>query len=231
MRSISSNGNGWGRASVGRTPPKLKHPTLQHDHLGAQNWTGRHDRHGIEFAGLCPLHPETRPSFHLNNQKTSLLPPSSQPASLTPKPARRPNRGSCSPVPSPRGTSGGNPSVLSRDRGLGRLRTGHEPISTQPRIDPGKAPAILRLVLRRCRPVSINRSRLRFLSPRRFPPRFAAPSNQAGILIGSAGYARCCANNIRPGTFRPARLFSSGSPALWRVWHQPPLLSALPQPA
>src|SRR6266568_9030723 len=43
---------------------KQKFPLL--DYLRQQNWTARPAGHGPEFVGLCPLHPETRPSFYVN---------------------------------------------------------------------------------------------------------------------------------------------------------------------
>ena len=36
------------------------------DYLRQQNWTGQPVGQGPEFVGLCPLHPETRPSFYVN---------------------------------------------------------------------------------------------------------------------------------------------------------------------
>lgn len=39
------------------------------DYLQQQNWTLRPAGNGSEFVGLCPLHPETRPSFYVNVQK------------------------------------------------------------------------------------------------------------------------------------------------------------------
>jgi len=39
------------------------------DYLRQQNWTARPAGHGPEFVGLCPLHPETRPSFYVNTRK------------------------------------------------------------------------------------------------------------------------------------------------------------------
>ena len=38
-------------------------------YLHQQNWTGQPAAHGPEFVGLCPLHPETRPSFYVNTRK------------------------------------------------------------------------------------------------------------------------------------------------------------------
>jgi DNA primase len=39
------------------------------DYLRQQNWTGRTSGHGPEFVGLCPLHPEIRPSFYVNTRR------------------------------------------------------------------------------------------------------------------------------------------------------------------
>jgi hypothetical protein len=39
------------------------------DYLRQQNWTARPAAHGPEFVGLCPLQPETRPSFYVNTRK------------------------------------------------------------------------------------------------------------------------------------------------------------------
>ena len=38
-------------------------------YLRQQNWTGRPAGPSGEFVGLCPLHPETRPSFYVNARK------------------------------------------------------------------------------------------------------------------------------------------------------------------
>lgn len=46
---------------------KQRFPLL--DYLRQQNWTARPAGHGSEFVGLCPLHPETRPSFYVNARK------------------------------------------------------------------------------------------------------------------------------------------------------------------
>jgi len=48
-------------------PLKQRLPLL--DYLRQQNWTGRPAGEGPEFVGLCPLHPETRPSFYVNVRK------------------------------------------------------------------------------------------------------------------------------------------------------------------
>ena|GEM_PF-334699 len=39
------------------------------DYLRQQNWTLRPAGNSSEFVGLCPLHPETHPSFYVNTQK------------------------------------------------------------------------------------------------------------------------------------------------------------------
>jgi DNA primase len=39
------------------------------DYLRQQNWTLRPAGNGSEFVGLCPLHPETHPSFYVNAPK------------------------------------------------------------------------------------------------------------------------------------------------------------------
>jgi len=46
---------------------KRRFPLL--DYLRQQNWTGRPAGQSPEFVGLCPLHPETRPSFYVNARK------------------------------------------------------------------------------------------------------------------------------------------------------------------
>jgi len=48
---------------------KLKQRLPLLDYLRRQNWTARPAGHGSEFVGLCPLHPETRPSFYVNASK------------------------------------------------------------------------------------------------------------------------------------------------------------------
>jgi hypothetical protein len=45
---------------------KLKQRLPLLDYLRRQNWTAQPAGHGSEFVGLCPLHPETRPSFYVN---------------------------------------------------------------------------------------------------------------------------------------------------------------------
>src|SRR5436190_5171150 len=39
------------------------------DYLRQRNWTARCVGAHREFVGLCPLHPETRPSFYVNASK------------------------------------------------------------------------------------------------------------------------------------------------------------------
>ena len=46
---------------------KQRFPLL--DYLRHQNWVARPTGQGSEFVGLCPLHPETRPSFYVNAHK------------------------------------------------------------------------------------------------------------------------------------------------------------------
>jgi DNA primase len=48
---------------------KLKQRLPLLDYLRQQHWTARPAGHGSEFVGLCPLHPETRPSFYVNASK------------------------------------------------------------------------------------------------------------------------------------------------------------------
>jgi DNA primase catalytic core len=54
---------------VGGDLEKLKQRLPLLDYLRRQNWTARPAGHGREFVGLCPLHPETRPSFYVNAHK------------------------------------------------------------------------------------------------------------------------------------------------------------------
>ena len=39
------------------------------EYLQRHNWTGNHVGAGDEFVGLCPLHPDTQPSFYVNARK------------------------------------------------------------------------------------------------------------------------------------------------------------------
>jgi len=54
---------------VGEDLEKLKQCLSLLDYLRQQNWVARPAGHGPEFVGLCPLHPETRPSFYVNARK------------------------------------------------------------------------------------------------------------------------------------------------------------------
>src|SRR5271169_1224886 len=55
--------------AVGEDVEKLKQRLSLLDYLRQQNWVVRATGHGPEFVGLCPLHPETRPSFYVNARK------------------------------------------------------------------------------------------------------------------------------------------------------------------
>ena len=54
---------------MGEDVEKLKRRISLLDYLRQQNWTARPTAQGPEFVGLCPLHPETRPSFYVNARK------------------------------------------------------------------------------------------------------------------------------------------------------------------
>jgi DNA primase catalytic core len=54
---------------MGEDVQKLKQRLPLLDYLRQQNWVARPAGHGPEFVGLCPLHPETRPSFYVNTHK------------------------------------------------------------------------------------------------------------------------------------------------------------------
>ena len=54
---------------MGEDLKKIKERLPLLDYLRQQNWTARPAGHGLEFVGLCPLHPETRPSFYVNARK------------------------------------------------------------------------------------------------------------------------------------------------------------------
>jgi DNA primase len=54
---------------MGEDLEKLKQRLSLLDYLRQQNWVLRPAGHGPEFVGLCPLHPETRPSFYVNARK------------------------------------------------------------------------------------------------------------------------------------------------------------------
>jgi len=55
--------------AMGEDVEKLKQRLPLLDYLRQQNWTARPAGHGPEFVGLCPLHPESRPSFYVNARK------------------------------------------------------------------------------------------------------------------------------------------------------------------
>jgi DNA primase len=54
---------------VGEDVEKLRQRLPLLDYLRQQHWVARPAGHGPEFVGLCPLHPETRPSFYVNARK------------------------------------------------------------------------------------------------------------------------------------------------------------------
>jgi len=54
---------------MGEDLEKLKQRLPLLDYLQQRNWSGRPAGQGVEFVGLCPLHPETRPSFYVNARK------------------------------------------------------------------------------------------------------------------------------------------------------------------
>ena len=54
---------------MGEDLEKLKQRLPLLDYLRRQNWTARPAGHDSEFVGLCPLHPETHPSFYVNTRK------------------------------------------------------------------------------------------------------------------------------------------------------------------
>jgi DNA primase len=54
---------------MGEDLARLKSRLSLLDYLRQQHWSGRPAGHGSEFVGLCPLHPDTRPSFYVNPRK------------------------------------------------------------------------------------------------------------------------------------------------------------------
>jgi DNA primase catalytic core len=57
------------RSAMGEDLEKLKQRLPLLDYLRQREWGGRPAGQGPEFVGLCPLHPETRPSFYVNARK------------------------------------------------------------------------------------------------------------------------------------------------------------------
>lgn len=55
--------------AVGEDIEKLKQRLSLLDYLRQQHWIAQPIALGPEFVGLCPLHPETRPSFYVNARK------------------------------------------------------------------------------------------------------------------------------------------------------------------
>ena len=59
-----------GNSTVSEDVEKLKQRRPLLDYLRQQNWEASPAGHGSsEFVGLCPLHPETQPSFYVNPGK------------------------------------------------------------------------------------------------------------------------------------------------------------------
>jgi DNA primase len=56
-------------SAVGKDVDKLKQHLPLLDYLRQHNWIARPAGRSSEFVGLCPLHPETRPSFYVNTRK------------------------------------------------------------------------------------------------------------------------------------------------------------------
>ncbi|MGH9404266.1 MAG: CHC2 zinc finger domain-containing protein [Terriglobia bacterium] len=54
---------------MGEDAERLKQRLPLLDYLRQQNWQGSPAAGGAELAGLCPLHPESRPSFYVNPQR------------------------------------------------------------------------------------------------------------------------------------------------------------------
>jgi DNA primase len=48
---------------------RLKQRISLLDYLRKQNWIAHPTGRASEVVGLCPLHPETRPSFYVNSRK------------------------------------------------------------------------------------------------------------------------------------------------------------------
>jgi DNA primase len=56
-------------SAMGEDLEKLKQRLPLLDYLRQRNWSGLPAGQGAEFIGLCPLHPESRPSFYVNARK------------------------------------------------------------------------------------------------------------------------------------------------------------------
>ena len=54
---------------MGEDLEKLEQRLPLLDYLRQLNWSGQPAGQGSELVGLCPLHPETRPSFYVNTLK------------------------------------------------------------------------------------------------------------------------------------------------------------------
>jgi DNA primase len=55
--------------AMGEDLEQLKQRMPLLEYLEQRNWTGHRVGTGDEFVGLCPLHPDTQPSFYLNARK------------------------------------------------------------------------------------------------------------------------------------------------------------------
>jgi DNA primase len=54
---------------MGEDLERIKQRISLLDYLRQQRWIARPTGRHSEFVGLCPLHPETRPSFYVNSRK------------------------------------------------------------------------------------------------------------------------------------------------------------------